>query len=106
MLDQQPTAREPPQRVASEPLPLTLRSAATMEADAVLDALGSSSKGLSSEQAARRLQQVGPNALVSHGARPLKILLNQFHNPLLILLISAPRWCRLSSAKRQTRSSS
>ena len=25
---------------------------------------------------------------MSHGARPLKILLNQFHNPLLILLIS------------------
>ena len=31
--------------------------------------------------------EVGPNALVSHGARPLRILLNQFHNPLLILLI-------------------
>ncbi|MGO9889360.1 MAG: cation-transporting P-type ATPase [Solirubrobacteraceae bacterium] len=88
MLDQQQTIREPPQRAASEPPPLTLRSAATMEAGVVLDALGSTPQGLSSEEAARRLQQVGPNALVSHGARPLKILLNQFHNPLLILLIS------------------
>jgi P-type Mg2+ transporter len=88
MLDQQPTIREPPRHATSESTPLTLRSAATMDADAVLVALGSTSQGLSSEEAARRLQQVGPNALVSHGARPLKILLNQFHNPLLILLIS------------------
>jgi Mg2+-importing ATPase len=58
-----------------------------METDAVLDALASTPEGLSSQEAARRLQQVGPNALVSHGARPLKILLNQFRNPLLILLI-------------------
>ena len=58
-----------------------------METDAVLDALASTPEGLSGREAARRLEQVGPNALVSHGARPLTILLNQFRNPLLILLI-------------------
>ena len=67
--------------------PVALDSAATMEVDAVLARLGSTPQGLSKEEAARRLQEVGPNALLSHGARPLKVLLNQFHNPLLILLI-------------------
>ncbi|MBV8220633.1 MAG: hypothetical protein JO325_19370 [Solirubrobacterales bacterium] len=49
MLDQQPTIREPPRRAASGSPPRTLRSAATMEADAVLDALGSTPQGLSSD---------------------------------------------------------
>jgi P-type Mg2+ transporter len=81
MLDQQQTTLERPRGAASESPPLTLRSAAMMEADAVLEALGSTAEGLSSAEATRRLQEVGPNALVSHGARPLKILLNQFRNP-------------------------
>ena len=87
MLDQQHATGEPARTSARAEGPLTLRSTATMPADAVLDVLDSTPQGLSSEEAARRLEQVGPNALVSHGARPLKILLNQFHNPLLILLI-------------------
>ena len=87
MLEEQQTTREPPRASASASGPVTLRSAAMMQADAVLDALGSTPRGLSSEEAGRRLREVGPNALVSHGARPLRILLNQFHNPLLILLI-------------------
>lgn len=87
MLNQQQSTREPPRAATSSARPLTLRAAATMEANAVVDALGVDAAGLSSEEAARRLEQVGPNALVSHGAQPLKILLNQFHYPLLILLI-------------------
>ena len=85
--EEQQTTREPPPPAASTAGPVTLRSAATMEVAAVLGALRSTPHGLSSEEAARRLQEVGPNALMSHGARPLKILLNQLHNPLLILLI-------------------
>jgi P-type Mg2+ transporter len=89
MLHQQlTTPHKPPLRDVSASASLTLHSAATMETDAVVDALGSTPQGLSSQEAARRLEEVGPNALVSHGAQPLKILLNQFHNPLLILLIS------------------
>jgi Mg2+-importing ATPase len=87
MLEEQQTTREAPRATASATGPVTLQSAAMMQTDAVLDALGSSPRGLSSEEAGRRLRAVGPNALVSHGARPLRILLNQFHNPLLILLI-------------------
>jgi P-type Mg2+ transporter len=87
MLDKSQTAGEPPRRAASAEPRLTLSSAATMGADAVLEAVESTPQGLSSCEAARRLEQVGPNALVSHAARPLDILLNQFRNPLLILLI-------------------
>ena len=88
MLDQQQAPHRPPRRATDTTRPLTLRAAATMDADAVLDALGSTPKGLSSQEAAGRLKEFGPNALVSHGARPLEILANQFRNPLLILLIS------------------
>ncbi len=68
---------------------LQLRSAATMPAEAVLAALASSREGLSGAEVKRRLQQVGPNALLSHGARPLAVLLRQLRNPLLILLVAA-----------------
>jgi Cation transporter/ATPase, N-terminus len=35
----------------------------------VLEALASTPQGLSAEEADRRVQEVGPNALLSHGAR-------------------------------------
>jgi len=59
-----------------------------MDASAVLARLASGREGLSGEEAAGRLQRVGPNALVSHGARPLAILVRQLRNPLLILLVT------------------
>jgi Mg2+-importing ATPase len=68
--------------------PLELRSAATLGPDVVLERLASGPHGLSSQEAARRLEKVGPNALRSHGARPLVILVRQLRNPLLILLVS------------------
>jgi Mg2+-importing ATPase len=64
-----------------------LKSAATMECDAVLAEVGSRPDGLSSDQAGRRLADVGPNALRSHGAPPLAVLARQCKNPLLILLV-------------------
>jgi hypothetical protein len=66
---------------------LELKAAATMDCDAVLAELGSTPQGLSTDQASRRLADVGPNALRSHGARPLAVLARQFKNPLLILLV-------------------
>ena len=68
---------------------LQLRSAATMSVNDVLGALTSSGDGLTTTEANRRLQQIGPNALRSHGARPLTVLLRQLRNPLLILLVGA-----------------
>jgi Mg2+-importing ATPase len=66
---------------------LELKSAATMECDAVLAEVGSRREGLSRDEAGRRLADVGPNALRSHGARPLAVLARQSKNPLLILLV-------------------
>jgi Mg2+-importing ATPase len=63
-----------------------LRTAAAMRVHAVLDRLGSSESGLMPEEAFLRLAAVGPNAVLSHGARPLQVVLRQLRNPLLILL--------------------
>jgi P-type Mg2+ transporter len=69
--------------------PIALQAAAGLEADAVLERLGSSERGLTSEEATRRLRMVGPNALRSHGARPLAVLLRQLKSYLLLLLVAA-----------------
>jgi Mg2+-importing ATPase len=60
-----------------------------MPAAAVLESLQSSEQGLSAAEAQRRLALVGPNALRSHGARPLAVLVRQLRNPLLLLLLAA-----------------
>lgn len=59
-----------------------------MEIDQVLQSLQSSREGLTSDEAARRLQQVGPNALRSHGASALSVFVRQLRNPLLSLLLT------------------
>lgn len=66
-----------------------LRAAAAMRAHSVLDRLGSSESGLMPEEASVRFAAVGPNAVLSHGARRLQVLWRQLRNPLLILLAGA-----------------
>ncbi|HET9101874.1 MAG TPA: magnesium-translocating P-type ATPase, partial [Solirubrobacteraceae bacterium] len=68
---------------------MTLASAASRPAGEVLAALRSTPDGLCGADAARRLTAVGPNALRSHGARPLAVLVRQLRNPLLVLLVAA-----------------
>jgi Mg2+-importing ATPase len=68
---------------------LDLAAAAAMEGGAVLERLGSTGMGLPPGEAARRLAAIGPNAVLSHGARPLQVLARQLRNPLLILLAGA-----------------
>ncbi len=59
-------------------------------APAVLEALDSDPNGLSAEDAARRLEEYGPNALPeAPKAGPLKRLLRQFNNLLILVLIVA-----------------
>jgi Mg2+-importing ATPase len=72
----------------SEPR-LDLVSAAELPVEEVLRRLGSSTEGLSEADARERLAEVGPNALRSHGARPLTVLIRQLRNPLLLLLLAA-----------------
>jgi P-type Mg2+ transporter len=68
---------------------LDLPAAAGLPASEVVDRLGSSPQGLTAREARRRLDAVGPNALVSHGARPLAVLIRQLRNPMLLLLGAA-----------------
>jgi P-type Mg2+ transporter len=78
-----------PELVASGVRPLDLGAAAASTSDQVVATLGSSLEGLSDSEAQRRLQEVGPNALSSHGPRAAAVLLRQLRNPLLLLLLAA-----------------
>ncbi len=68
---------------------LDLAAAARLETSAVLEQLGSSENGLSAAESTTRLGKVGPNAVRSHGASALDVLLRQVKSPLLILLVAA-----------------
>ena len=68
---------------------LELAAAARLDASAVLTRLETSENGLSAAEATRRLGKVGPNAVRSHGANALEVLLRQVKSPLLILLVAA-----------------
>ena len=61
-------------------------TAAAMADGVLLDALATTPAGLTSAEARDRLQSVGPNALRTHHARPLVVLVNQLRSPLLLLL--------------------
>lgn len=55
----------------------------------MLERLGTADGGLDAEEASRRLAEGGPNAVRSHGARPLAVLARQLKNPLLLLVAAA-----------------
>jgi Ca2+-transporting ATPase len=62
----------------------------TMEAEEVIAQLGTSSVGLTDEEARKRLEQHGPNALVEgKQISPIKIFLDQFKSFLIIILLVA-----------------
>ncbi len=68
---------------------LDLATAARHPVGAVLQELGSTQTGLTSEEAAGRLASVGRNVLASHKVTALGVLGRQLRNPLLILLLAA-----------------
>src|ERR1700693_1190584 len=68
---------------------LELIEAARLTPAGTIDMLTSSASGLSAAEAKLRLVRIGPNAIRSHGARPLAVLGRQLRNPLLILLAGA-----------------
>ncbi len=74
---------------ASEQRTIELRDAARLEASAVLGRLGTSPAGLPTPEAGRRLRELGPNAVRSHGVRPVAVLFRQLNSPLLLLLFVA-----------------
>ena len=68
---------------------LDLAGAAVLEPGVVLGRLGSGERGLTGDEARRRLDEFGPNVLRSHGARPWSVLARQLRSFLLVLLVSA-----------------
>jgi P-type Mg2+ transporter len=66
-----------------------LQRAGAEQADVALHRLGSSDTGLTTQEARRRLEEIGPNAVTEHGVQALAVLLRQLRNPLLILLGAA-----------------
>ena len=71
---------------AVSPSPLTAVAAAALPVPDVLDRVGSGPEGLSEDEAKRRLQTSGPNAVRSHRARAWPVLARQLRSPLLVLL--------------------
>ncbi|HEU5211315.1 MAG TPA: HAD-IC family P-type ATPase, partial [Gaiellaceae bacterium] len=69
------------------PAALDVTAAATMPAEDVVGALGSTDEGLSAAEARTRLSTVGPNALRTHGVRAIAILWGQLRSPFLLLLL-------------------
>src|SRR5512146_3010731 len=68
---------------------LELAQAASSDVATVLSTLGTSRIGLTSSEALDRLHSHGPNAVRSHRARAIDVLLRQLKSPLLILLVAA-----------------
>ncbi len=67
---------------------LTLESSAKLDANDVLDALATSRRGLSPDEAGRRLKQFGPNVVAIKQAGAFSVFVRQLTSPLLILLVS------------------
>jgi P-type Mg2+ transporter len=73
---------------AAVPSSMAAAMAAALPVSEVLERLGSGAAGLPEDEAARRLQAVGPNALRSHRARALPVLMSQLRSPLLVLNVA------------------
>jgi P-type Mg2+ transporter len=68
---------------------IELAQAACSDVATSLSTLGTSRSGLTSSEALDRLRSHGPNAVRSHGARAIEVLLRQLKSPLLVLLVAA-----------------
>ena len=75
-------------RLGDRGLP-SLREAASMPVEAALDALRTRGSGLSDLEAEARLRSFGPNAVRTHHAKAVSVLVRQFRSALLLLLIAA-----------------
>jgi Mg2+-importing ATPase len=79
-----------------------MAAAGSLGAADVLARLGSTKEGLAEAEAARRLRELGPNAVRSHRARAFPVLGRQLRSPLLILL-AVTASCRFSSGSAAMR---
>jgi len=82
-----PGPTPPERRASAHSLPgMAVSEAGALDVEQVLAALGSTRGGLSATEAGNRLSQVGPNAVRTHRAQPLKVLARQLQSPVLVLL--------------------
>ena len=65
---------------------MAVSDAGALDVEQAIKALGSTPGGLSATEAGDRLRQIGPNAVRTHGAQPLKVLVRQLQSPVLVLL--------------------
>ena len=79
--------RTSPAPAASPTVDLVAAAHAPLEE--VFDGLGSSADGLTGAEAARRLDEFGPNAIHQTPVTAMGVLLAQVRNPLLVLLLAA-----------------
>jgi P-type Mg2+ transporter len=75
--------------MTSTPGALTLGESAAQPIDATLAAVDSTSQGLTSVEAQRRLDDLGHNVLAERHVTAVGVLVRQIRNPLLILLVGA-----------------
>ena len=68
---------------------LDLAGAGSLPPDQALARLESSTDGLTTDEAARRLAQDGPNVLATRRVRAFDVLGRQLRNPILLLLLAA-----------------
>lgn len=66
---------------------MSITDAAGLTADQVTEKLGSGTAGLTGGEAARRLSEVGPNAVRTHRASGWSVLGRQLGSPILMLLL-------------------
>ena len=66
-----------------------IQAIAAMPSQEVLDRLGTRASGLSTAEAEARLASFGPNAVRTHHASAVSVLIRQLRSPLLLLLITA-----------------
>lgn len=67
-------------------LGIPVSEAAALPVQQVLDRLRGTIAGLDADEVGRRLAVVGPNAVRTHHAQPLRVLGRQLHSPVLVLL--------------------
>jgi P-type Mg2+ transporter len=66
---------------------MSITDAARLPADQVTEKLGSGTAGLTGAEAAKRLSELGPNAVRTHRANGWSVLGRQLGSPILILLL-------------------
>jgi Mg2+-importing ATPase len=84
-----PNAASENEAAAQRPGVLSTPEAASLPVEVVLERVSSTPQGLASPEAARRLAEIGPNAVRTHQVGAVAVLARQFNSALMLLLLVA-----------------